>query len=174
MPFYFSPLRSHSYARSRFGFLMFILWHSPKNEPRKRAKGCSPWIPRGFALPTRQGSKGLLSICLHLGGIIAPPRWVGRKGAMLCLGKFAAYIAKLGEAGLKPFWKTEEGKQCATVVGKSLDFPTQLFSSHATSAQPRKNVWIACAFCPNKTHFCLGAWRDVGCALVGFLRALSP
>ena len=152
---------------------MFILWHSPKNEPRKRAKGCSPWIPRGFALPTRQGSKGLLSICLHLGGIIAPPRWVGCKGAMPNFRRTRRLHIENGGVGLKPFWKTEGGNLCATVVGKSLDFPTRLLTNHETSAQPRKNVSIACAFCPNKTHFCLGAWRDVSDAFAGS-RGIKP
>ena len=61
----------------------------------------------------------------------------------------------------------------ASVGGKSLDFPTRLFSSHATSTQPRKNVLIACDYRPNKTHFCLGAWRDVGNAFAG-LRGVAP
>lgn len=32
------------------GISMFILWHTPKNEPRKRGKGLAPCIPAVRAL----------------------------------------------------------------------------------------------------------------------------
>jgi hypothetical protein len=38
-------LRSHCLWRASGNFLVFILWHSPKNEPRKRGKGLAPYNP---------------------------------------------------------------------------------------------------------------------------------
>ena len=98
--------RNRHKLKINFSFT-FILCHSTKNEPRKRAKGCSPWIPRGFALPTRQGSKGLLSKIPRLVRHRLQDGWV--RSAMPNFGEHVADIAKKGECGYKPFWKMEGG-----------------------------------------------------------------
>ena len=102
MPNGFSSLRSHCLRRVRGLLLTFILWRTPKNEPRKRAKGYAlgsrAALPRSVRLADEARLKVFGKCRLFvLFGTASKTSWAGD----LCptLGELAADITKMGEYG---------------------------------------------------------------------------
>ena len=127
MPCDFSPLRSHSYARERL--VCGCTFLSLDKKVRKKRVGASPLNPAPLAAhrsPCRQGKaqRCWQVLCLHLGGIIAPPRWVWRNGAMPNFRRTHRLHIENGEVGLKPFWETAGNASTTTLALSPNKFAT--------------------------------------------------